>query len=171
MLQEIDNLLDDLDAMGAPNFLRGGVEPAQLQQQLNFLEAAGINILIDDMEADDDAPADRQLRATVFDELAQHDEQRSRRCRDIAWFCQRRDEPLFEGSPMTVLRSAWIMLSNKVKSSMHDDTFDQFMKDFAAMLPEGNLFPGCVAALPRMCALVCIPQTAAIVYMPLYADI
>lgn len=145
-LRDLVQQLDEADAQRA----RGGVDDA-FDDDIGNVEAVGV-VLLGKQGADSDADAGADAGADAaaepgdvlddFAELPGADEKRSRRARDVAWFWERRNEPIAPGKP-TVLQTAYTYLKIKVSNAMTNKAFDQMVKRMAQDMVQPNLFPGC----------------------------
>lgn len=79
--------------------------------------------------------------------------------RTAEWYQSRRDEPLYPGCPLTMIRVAFLLLSMKVTLHMQDNAINALCKLLAfAILPEGNCMPHTLYQLKQVCEVD--PSTA-----------
>jgi hypothetical protein len=55
-----------------------------------------------------------------------------------------KDQPIFDGSPLTTLQHTYMLLQCKIQRGIRDLAFDDMVKDFSRALSKRNTFPKCI---------------------------
>lgn len=65
------------------------------------------------------------------------------KCRkgSVAWFVQRKNEPIYDNAGVTVEQAAYAMMRVKTQGRVGDTVFNDILRVFEKLLPPGNLFP------------------------------